>query len=176
MFSVPRSLLKTSAKFVRILEQVTTLDCVSGFHWCALEFSQTFTSVFNRLWRHGKHVLFLKWMKGGCNTCKSTLSANQYEQELRKNQQPQTGCFVQFVIRQCGVACREEKSRPKTSCLFFLNWKRNSTDSHIKSLHWQVKLWIEKIKQSCRNSRHQTMFKRNGISDLKRPSVSNIWI
>ena len=51
--------LKTSAKFVRILEQVT-LDCVSGFHRSALKFSQTFALVFTRLWRHGKHVLFLK--------------------------------------------------------------------------------------------------------------------
>ena len=31
--------MKTSAKFVRILEQVKTLGCVSGFHWFALEFS-----------------------------------------------------------------------------------------------------------------------------------------
>ena len=29
MFSVPLYLLKTSAKFARILEQVKTLDCVS---------------------------------------------------------------------------------------------------------------------------------------------------
>ena len=43
------------------LEQVKTLDWVSGFHWSALEFSQTFASVFTRLWRHGKHVLFFKY-------------------------------------------------------------------------------------------------------------------
>ena len=54
------SLLKTSAKFVRVLEHVKTLDCVSGFHWSALEFSQKFASVFTRLWGNGKHVLFLK--------------------------------------------------------------------------------------------------------------------
>ena len=36
--------MKTSAKFVRILVQVKTLDCVSGFHWSTLEFSQTFAS------------------------------------------------------------------------------------------------------------------------------------
>ena len=29
--------------------------------WSALNFSQTFASVFTRLWRHGEHVLFLKW-------------------------------------------------------------------------------------------------------------------
>ena len=66
-------LLKTSAKFVRILEQVKTFDCVSGFHWSALEFSQTFASVFTRCMearttcfnisftklRHGKHVLWV---------------------------------------------------------------------------------------------------------------------
>ena len=40
--------------------EVKTLNCVSGFHWSALEFSQMFTSVFTRLWRHGKHVLFLE--------------------------------------------------------------------------------------------------------------------
>ena len=28
-------------------------------HWSALEFSQTFASVFPRLWRHEKHALFL---------------------------------------------------------------------------------------------------------------------
>ena len=39
--------MKTSAKFVRILEKVKTLDCVSGFHWSALEFSQTFTDWFS---------------------------------------------------------------------------------------------------------------------------------
>ena len=57
------SLLKTSAKFLRILEQVKTLDCVSGFHWSALEFSQTFAAIFTRTWRGGKHVLFLKWSR-----------------------------------------------------------------------------------------------------------------
>ena len=54
------SLVKTLAKFVRILEQ-KSFDCVSGFHWSALEFSQAFALVFTRLWRHGKHVLYLKW-------------------------------------------------------------------------------------------------------------------
>ena len=38
-----------------------TFECVSGFHWSALEFSQTFASVSTRLWRHGKHVLFNNW-------------------------------------------------------------------------------------------------------------------
>ena len=33
-----------------------TLDCVSGFHWCALEFYQTFTS-----YESTENVLFLKW-------------------------------------------------------------------------------------------------------------------
>ena len=56
------SLLKTLAKFVRIFKQVKTLDCISGFHWFALEFSQMFTSVFTRLRMHGEHVLFLKWL------------------------------------------------------------------------------------------------------------------
>ena len=46
---------------MRILEQVKTLDFISGFHWSALEFSETFASVFTGLWRHGKHVLFLNW-------------------------------------------------------------------------------------------------------------------
>ena len=55
------SLLKTSAKVVRILEQVKTLDYISGFYWSALQFSQKFASVFTRLWRHGKYVLFLKY-------------------------------------------------------------------------------------------------------------------
>ena len=50
----------SSAKFVRILKQVKTLDCVLGFHWSTLEFSQTFASVFTQLWRHRKQVLFLK--------------------------------------------------------------------------------------------------------------------
>ena len=54
------SLVKTSVTFVRILKQVKTLDCISGFHWSALEFSQKFASVFNRLWRYGKDVLFIK--------------------------------------------------------------------------------------------------------------------
>ena len=36
-------------------------EFTSRSHWSALEFSQTFASVFTRLWRHGKHVLFLKW-------------------------------------------------------------------------------------------------------------------
>ena len=31
------SLVKTSAKSVRILEQVKTLECVSSFHWFALD-------------------------------------------------------------------------------------------------------------------------------------------
>ena len=35
------SLLKISAKFVRILEQGKTIDCVSGFQWSDLEFSQS---------------------------------------------------------------------------------------------------------------------------------------
>ena len=41
----------SSAKltFVRIWEQVKTLDCISGFHWSVLEFSQTFASFFTRL-------------------------------------------------------------------------------------------------------------------------------
>ena len=30
------------------------------FHWSAFELSQTFATVFTRLWRHGKHILFLK--------------------------------------------------------------------------------------------------------------------
>ena len=55
-----RSLVKTSVKFVKILEQVKTLDCVSGFQWSALDFSQTFASVFTKLWRHGEQFLFLK--------------------------------------------------------------------------------------------------------------------
>ena len=33
-------LVKTSSKFVRILEQVKIPHCISGFHWFALEFSQ----------------------------------------------------------------------------------------------------------------------------------------
>ena len=41
---------------MRILEQVKTLDCVSDFHWSALEFSQSFASGFIRLWRQGKYV------------------------------------------------------------------------------------------------------------------------
>ena len=55
------SQVKRLAKFVRILEQVKTFDCISGFHWSALEFSQTFTLVFTTLRRHWEHVLFLKW-------------------------------------------------------------------------------------------------------------------
>ena len=43
-------------------------DCVSGFHWFALELSQTFASVFTRLWQHRKHVLFFK-----CRTIKTVL-------------------------------------------------------------------------------------------------------
>ena len=34
------SLVKTSATFVIILEQVKTLDCISGSHWSAIEFSK----------------------------------------------------------------------------------------------------------------------------------------
>ena len=40
---------KNLAKFVRILEQAKTLDHVSGFHWSALEISQTFSSDFYQL-------------------------------------------------------------------------------------------------------------------------------
>ena len=36
-------------------------DYVSGFQRSALEFSQTLASVFTRLWKHGEHVIFLKW-------------------------------------------------------------------------------------------------------------------
>ena len=40
------SLVKTSVgKFVRILEQVETFGCVSGFHWSVLQFSELFASV-----------------------------------------------------------------------------------------------------------------------------------
>ena len=35
-------LVKALAKFVSILEKVQALDCVSGFYWFALEFSQMF--------------------------------------------------------------------------------------------------------------------------------------
>ena len=34
-------------KVLRTLKLVKTLDCVSGFHWSALKFSQTFASVFS---------------------------------------------------------------------------------------------------------------------------------
>ena len=87
MFSVPPySLLKTSAKFVRILEQVKTLEMqtLSGFHWSALEFSQTFASVFTRLWRHRKHVLFLN-----CN--------NVFITELKKNHIFFTQLLLYFI-------------------------------------------------------------------------------
>ena len=39
------SLVKTSRKFARILEQVKTLECISGFHCSAIEWSQTFASA-----------------------------------------------------------------------------------------------------------------------------------
>ena len=38
-------------------------DCVLGFHWSALEFSQTFASVFTRLWRHGYATCFISFIK-----------------------------------------------------------------------------------------------------------------
>ena len=41
------------AKFVRILEQVKSLDCISGFHWSALKSSKRLP-----LGRHWKHDLF----------------------------------------------------------------------------------------------------------------------
>ena len=34
------------------------IDCVTGFHWSALEFSQTFALVFTRLRRHEKMFYF----------------------------------------------------------------------------------------------------------------------
>ena len=63
MFPCLHSLVKISAKFLRILKSVNTLDCVvSGFYWSAFELPKTFTSVFTRLWRHGEHVWFLRWI------------------------------------------------------------------------------------------------------------------
>ena len=53
------SVVKNSAKFVRILEQVKTLDFVPGFYWSTLEFSQTFASVFTRLLSLENMVYFL---------------------------------------------------------------------------------------------------------------------
>ena len=60
MLSVPprKSLWEFSSRW-------KNLDCVLGFHRSALEFSQTFALVFTRLWRHGKHVLFLKYIISG---------------------------------------------------------------------------------------------------------------
>ena len=46
---------------MKILEQMKTRSCVSGFHWSALEFPQTFASVFIGLWRHRKHCN-ISWM------------------------------------------------------------------------------------------------------------------
>ena len=54
-------LVNWTAKFVRIFVEVKTYNCVSGFHRSALEFSQTFASVFSRLSEgHEEHVFFLK--------------------------------------------------------------------------------------------------------------------
>ena len=89
----------SSAKFVRILEQVKTFDCISGFHWSALEFSQTFASVFTRLWRHGKHVLFLNCT---FNSCVS-----------------QFGCFIYFSLLQ----------RCLMIVLYHNPWRRNYTNA-----------------------------------------------
>ena len=46
MFSVPSWPGENLGKVVKIPEQVKTPDCVSGFHWSALEFSQKLVSVF----------------------------------------------------------------------------------------------------------------------------------
>ena len=54
------SLVKTLAKFVRILEQVKTHDCPEFSLIWSWILPQTFASVFTRLWRHGKHVFFVK--------------------------------------------------------------------------------------------------------------------
>ena len=53
------SLVKTLAKFVRILEQSKTLNCISGIHWSALKFSQSFASVFTGLEGTEKMFYFL---------------------------------------------------------------------------------------------------------------------
>ena len=58
MFSCLHSSLKTSAKFVRILEQVKTFDCVLDFHLSALEFSQTFASFIIRCIYEGMENMF----------------------------------------------------------------------------------------------------------------------
>ena len=53
MFSVLGKVLEFSSR------RKPCIDCVSGVHWSAFEFSQTFASVFIRLWKHGERVLFL---------------------------------------------------------------------------------------------------------------------
>ena len=53
------SLVKTLAMFARILKQLKTSNCDSGFHWSTLEFSQKFTLVFTRLWKHRENVLLI---------------------------------------------------------------------------------------------------------------------
>ena len=57
------SLVKTSAKFVRILERMKTLDCISGFHLSTLKFSQTFASVFTKLWNHREYMSYFIILK-----------------------------------------------------------------------------------------------------------------
>ena len=75
------SLLKTSAKLVRILEQVKTRQAVEGFHWSALEFSQPFASV-----RQGKHVLFFNWTSGSLHWIPRENSQNLGSERLVKIQ------------------------------------------------------------------------------------------
>ena len=53
------NLVKTSAKFVSISEQVKTLDCLLGFHWSAVEFSQTFATVSIGYWNTENMLYFL---------------------------------------------------------------------------------------------------------------------
>ena len=72
-----KNYLNTSAKFVQILEQVKTLDCISSFHWSALKFSQMFALVFteNMFYflndhKHSSYLLTL-WTSG-------SLSASQF--------------------------------------------------------------------------------------------------
>ena len=80
------SLVKTSAKFLKILEQLKTLDCVSGFHWSAVEFSQTFASVFTRLWRHGNMFYFLS--VGAWVCLAATLNRRGVKSLIRNSCQP----------------------------------------------------------------------------------------
>ena len=110
------SLLKTSAKFVRILEQVKALYCVSGFHWSALKFSQTSALSFTRLWRHGKHVLFLKLIG-----CAQKLLSNYLAQVLFNHVIPEARRFSVLTDKKLKVLIISCK------CLFKCNLMNHSS-------------------------------------------------